>query len=336
MKTRPGLTLLELILALSLSAVVIALIAWGIDVHVRALDQRRGYAEDAQPANAILSRIADDLRNVATRTPIDLSGVEQLMSGADAESILEGVTGGDGETGGLAGESGGGEEFTDVEDLLSESETNENTTDIADSDTVPSEPGLYGNQYELQIDVSRLPRIDEYQATVPMTPGMLQDIPSEVKTVAYYVRSDTTMSVGVSPTIGATNTNGEPGLGPPTTGLVRRSLSRAVTEWASQNAAGLSLQQSEKIWAPEVLSLEFHYFDGTDWVYEWDSGEQGLPIAVEIYLTLRPRNQQVSSPFGNRVPATAQMPRIYRLVVRLPQAQLEATDESSELEALGL
>ena len=39
------------------------------------------------------------------------------------------------------------------------SETSQ-TEDTASASTLPPVPGLYGNQYELQVDVSRLPRVD--------------------------------------------------------------------------------------------------------------------------------------------------------------------------------
>lgn len=323
-------TLLELVLALSLMAVVIGLIVWGIDVHVRSLDARRNFAEEAQLAQAILNRIADDLRNIPVRQPIDLSSVEQLISGVDAASLL-----GDLEDAGLdGGDLPSGDDSANLDEMLDESVTNPNTTDIAGAEELPPEPGLYGNQFELQIDVSRLPRIDEYQPVAPAMPGALQDIPSDLKTVAYYVRTDP--SQGFAGATGATPNTA--GMASPSTGLIRRELSRAVTDWASQTAAATSLQQFEQVWAPEVQSLEFHYFDGTDWLYEWDSSSQGLPLAVEILLTMQPKDvssPSAVSPFASAT-TTSATPRVYRLVVRLPQAKPPAGEESSDLEALGL
>ena len=333
-RTRGGVTLLELILALSLMAIISGLIVQAISLHVRALDARRNYAEEAQLVHAILAQIARDLQNVPVRHPIDISSVEAMMSDTDVSSALEGL----GEDAPDA--LGEAPEDADVGDLLELSEENPNTTNIADAETIPEEPGLYGNQYELQIDVSRLPRIDEYQQQVSAIPGVLGDIPSEIKTVAYYVRS-TGPSAGIS---GSMGTNGpgttatlDPLGGTMKTGLIRRSLSRAVMQWNAQSGSTMSLDPYEEVWAPEVLAIEFHYFDGTDWVYEWDSSAQGMPIAVEILLTIQPRPTNTSSSvLPGSSPATS-VPRVYRRVVQLPQAApVDAQGESSEMEALGL
>ncbi len=321
--SRAGFTLLELILALSLMAVVTGLIVWGIQTHVRALDARRDYAEEAQLAHAILSQIAEDLQSIPERTPIDLSSVEQMMGGVDAESALGAL-----ESGGEAPEDLGS-----LEEMLDDSESNPNTSDIADAEQLPEEPGIYGNQYELQLDVARIPRIDEYQPVAPGMPGSIRDIPSDIKSVAYYVRADLTGRLSAS--LSTQNSLS----GQSTTGLIRRSLSRAVTQWAGQSGNLMSLQQFEQVWASEVLAIEFHYFDGTDWLYEWDSAEQGLPLAVEIMLTMQPRQARQVAQQTQRPGASSPqgIPRIYRTIVRLPQAKAAAGgDESSEMEALGL
>ncbi len=319
-------TLLELILALALMAIITGLMVQAVAIHVRALDARRNYAEESQLAHAILSRIAHDLQNIPTLHPMDVSSIEAMMADTDPSSAL----------GESAGESGAlAEEMPDVEELLDESETNPNTQGISESETIPDEPGLYGNQFELQVDVARVPRIDEYQVVAPSSPGALRDIPSEIKTVAYFVRSQGLG--GIAPGF-----NGANATTTPNSGLIRRSLSRAVTQWASQSASVSALQEFETVWAPEVLAIEFHYFDGTDWVYEWDSSEQSLPRAVEIILTMRPA-ARLAGPVLSTNPTVDQTEstsvRIYRRVVWLPQVHQPVPDgeeDGTEMEALGL
>src|SRR5688500_6057297 len=53
-----GMTLLELMLALSLSVVVMGVIAIVIDLHLRTLDTRRTEVEEAQLARAVLRQMA--------------------------------------------------------------------------------------------------------------------------------------------------------------------------------------------------------------------------------------------------------------------------------------
>lgn len=319
-------TLLELILALALMAVITGLIVQAVSIHVRALDARRNYAEESQLAHAILSRIAHDLQNIPTLHPMDVSSIEAMMADTDPSSAL-GESDGEGDM--LE------EEMPDVEELLDESGTNPNTEGISAAETIPDEPGLYGNQFELQVDVARVPRIDEYQVVAPASPGALRDIPSEIKTVAYFVRSQPLG--GMAPGLSGANPTTTP-----TTGLIRRSLSRAVTQWASQSASLSSLQEFETVWAPEVLAIEFHYFDGTDWVYEWDSSEQSLPRAVEIILTMRPPASlagPASSMSASVDQAESTSVRVYRRVVWLPQVHQPVADEEqsdTEMEALGL
>jgi hypothetical protein len=195
---------------------------------------------------------------------------------------------------------------------------------------------LYGNQYELQLDVSRLPRVDEFQRmTADARETSLQDIPSDVKTVAYYCASANSATSS-----GVTNRR----TGRLESGLVRRVMDRAVTLYASQyssNAQGLS--QAAEVIAPEVMSIEFQYFDGTEWLYEWDSQEEGgLPVAVKITVLLVP-DAAVDAETGtiDRTYSSNQIQpdQMYSLTVRLPTAKPVTSDtatDSSGMEAVGL
>jgi hypothetical protein len=196
---------------------------------------------------------------------------------------------------------------------------------------------LFGNQYELQVDVSRLPRVDQYEAALAATAaGQMPDIVSDVKTVAYFLQTDdsTEVSVGLADTTTATGS-----------GLVRRSMDRAVTSFS---ASGGDLDPSAgggSMLAPEVNYLEFRYFDGLEWQVEWDSEEMGgLPVAVEITIGIDPTGgadpQTLDVTEVNDLAMEDMNEYLYRLVVHLPVAQPVALDEGSldsgELGALGL
>ena len=71
---RRAMTLLEVMLALSLTAVVLAAISMAIDLHLRLLDSRRGSVERIQLARAVLQIIANDLRATVQR-----SGTEMIL-----------------------------------------------------------------------------------------------------------------------------------------------------------------------------------------------------------------------------------------------------------------
>ena len=244
---RAGLTLLELMLALTLTAIVLVAISMAIDLHLRVLQSRRDHVERIQLARAVLGVIATDLRSTVQQNTTDFSALASLASAAlssgAVDAALEAATGdeGSGGTGGTTaarvepvaarvaqrrhggpvaarvgpvaaragpvaaerdqwqqerrerwhgrrdGGTGGASGGTGSAGTGSATGTGTGTSagsaagaatggtgtaggaasgatqDIASTGTVPPVPGLYGNQYELQVDVSRLPRVDEFQ-----------------------------------------------------------------------------------------------------------------------------------------------------------------------------
>lgn len=330
-----GMTLLELMLALTLSAFVLMAISMAIDLHLRVLQDRRDYVESIQLARAVLTIIANDLRATIQQNTTDFSALASMASAAaiiapameQAEAAADGADtdAAAGGTPGSATSAGGGE-----------GAASSTTVNIAASSTVPTVPGLYGNQYELQLDVSRLPRVDEFQRmTANVREAALQDIPSDVKTVAYYCADARSLTSS-----GVMNRR----TGQFESGLVRRVMDRAVTLHASQYGNMQGLQQAAEVIAPEITSIEFQYFDGTQWLYEWDSAEQqGLPVAVKITVLLMPDAAANTPPGSSSLNATSsqiQPDQMYSLTVRLPTARPVATDStagsSSGLEAVGL
>src|SRR6185369_9218084 len=124
--------------------------------------------------------------------------------------------------------------------------------------------GLYGTAYELQIDVARVPRPDEFAAAIIAG----STVPSDVKTVYYFLANAATglSAAGQS-------------------GLMRSEMNRAAALYASQNGDYDIFMRNAESLAPEVVGLEFRYYDGTQWLSEWNSQEMnGLPLAVEIGL----------------------------------------------------
>jgi hypothetical protein len=182
------------------------------------------------------------------------------------------------------------------------------------------QPGLYGSQYGLQVDASRLPRVDEYDPSLVATEqSSAVKIPSDVKTISYFLRSDT--DSGTSGTLGAGGT-----------GLMRRELDRAVASMASQQSD--PSQTDGELLAPEVNLLEFQYFDGTQWLTEWDSSQMGgLPLAIAITVGITPGGDASTVSAGASAAAADpysadSTDHQYRLVVHLPVAR-PATSASS-------
>jgi hypothetical protein len=325
---RRAFSLLEVMLAAALSAIVVYLIAGAIDFHLRQLTVRKSRIEEAQLARAILRRMADDLRAVVVDRPIDFSSVSQLAQqaagGGDAQPSDDQTSGGS-----AAGDG--------------TQEDSSSASDIADSSLLPAVPGIYGNSYELQIDISRIPRYEEYAILQQESNLATLRLLSDVKTVSYFMLGQTSIggtssiwptSVGTSPlgntAAGIVNTLGLPP-GQPLQGLGRRIVDRAATRFALENSDHSFLDQQTELFAPEVALVQFRYFDGQQWLTEWDTQQlQGVPLAVEIILVLQPPLEDPvlePTPPTNATMAQSDLwqfdpEHVYRLVVNLPAAEL--------------
>jgi hypothetical protein len=328
---------MEVLLAMAIAILIMGAITMAVDFHLRVLDTGRREVEEAQLARAILRRIADDLRSTVRYQKIDVeSMLSQAASNTGAASALSGSSGSSG-SGGSGGGAGGGQTLSPQQPQTagssgqpsssqssgSGSEESESTNqDLSESAVVNAEPGLYGNLYELQVDVSRLPRIDQYERMLATPDSRPTDVVSDVKTVAYYVLDG---SAGAA-------------------GLVRREMDRAATSWAINNGGLDELSAYEELLAPEVAALEFRYFDGYEWFDEWDStAAQNVPVAVEISLAIAAPTVDRSTATLVDLATLAADPgyRIYRLLVHLPAAktlaeqEADAAAEAAKAEASG-
>jgi len=350
---------------MALTALVLVVIAMALDLHLRAVDAGRTEVEQAQLARAILHRMGDDIRGAVPYDPLKSDQTMILAVTADeltkamAGSGTSGASGssgsgasGSGGSGGSAssgsggsasggssgsggtgaggtssaaggtGQASSGSSLSGLSGLSSlsgsgASATGEDATTDPNAGVSPRAlPGLYGTVDVLQMDVSRLPRLDQLSSDVTLSPGSgTLDRVSDLKTVTYYVIPPQSGQLATSPQ-GTTVR----------TGLVRRELDRAVTAHAADMGT-LDLMDAEvEPLAPEVVAVEFAYFDGLEWLDYWDSQELGgLPWAVQITLLVAPS----TNPSGAAVPWNASQttspydqPLLqYRHMVYLPAAR---------------
>ena len=151
------------------------------------------------------------------------------------------------------------------------------------------------------------------------------DIPSDVKTINYYIAADET---------GGETLTTEPGV---LRGLIRQQLSRAVSSFNSEGGGSDDVSGAQ-ILAEEVTGIEFAYFDGTDWLSDWSSTEYGgLPLAVAIAIQIEMKASRVKSLTIATQGGEADMAKtasVHRLIVHLPAARklppVEMTAESTE------
>lgn len=288
---RNAYTLLEVVLALALSVLLIAGISAGINYHLVVLQEQQQEIERAQVARQSLFLITKDIRAAIQYKPIETTALNELIESVQASSDLAA----------MAEEALGG---TEGEDAVTPAEDEE---DPAASEYAATRPGLYGTSTQLQIDISRLPRKDQYNL-VNFADGTQSDIPSDVKTVTYFVRNEDNFEADSSSESVDINE---------TMGLVRRSLDRAVTRYAVDYGAQINFEDYEEVLAQEITQIEFRYWDSEneEWLTEWDSDEMlGLPGAVEITIALGLRTNEDDDSEDDR--------KMFRSVVFLPLAEI--------------
>ncbi|HXT57104.1 MAG TPA: hypothetical protein VN699_00650 [Pirellulales bacterium] len=162
-------------------------------------------------------------------------------------------------------------------------------------------PMFVGGQNWLQVDVSHVPRPDQYafmqysggsssggsssggasaasgSAANVATTG--RDRVSETKTVYYFLAGGAGQALPPGLSAGA--------VGGGQQGLMRREADRAVTAWSSYGGGSSGVGPALEALAPEIASLSLSYFNGSSWSNSWDSRiYYCLPRAVEIRITL--------------------------------------------------
>ena len=315
-----GFTLLEVVLTLSMSVVLMVLVGAAIQFYARDMNVRDMDIRQTQLAAAVMQMIEDDLRATLHTVPVDTAPLEELLAAS------------------AGGEGGGGGATEDLSAAGIESEDTSATVEdmtavnLQSGAAVLQTPGLIGNQYQIQLDLSRLPRLEEYVAMLDETTSDIDDIPSDIKTVAYFVQG-AGMAGGVIDQLNV--------LDPDTTassegGLVRRSLDRAATVQAASTGSLSLLNQTGELLAPEIVGIEFSYWDGVTWQLQWSSDEYGeLPLAVQVRLSLRDERlvEADSSPTTATSVTDPSQIRTFHHIVRLPLARM--IDESSEEDLSG-
>jgi hypothetical protein len=298
--------LLEVLLALALGALLILAVGVAIDIHIRLVRTGRTEVERSQLARALLSRIANDLRGTVQYCKVDLSSYSVSASTSDN----------------AAGKAGAAEKASSssTNSTSDADESTDNTTNIADATQLPTVFGLYGNLKELRLDVVQSPRADQIQSAIVAESTSTESASlGAVKTITYYLASN------------AANASASGG-------LMRRDLDRWQAEWLAQQGELADAGRDVAPLAPEVLDIEFHYYDGTEWVEEWDTSQRsGLPMAVEVVLAIA-RPQAVAGLLGGNISAAASQSRLYRMTVYLPLGEpttLSTTDSSTSSTSSG-
>jgi prepilin-type N-terminal cleavage/methylation domain-containing protein len=255
--SRTGFTLTEVLVALSLSLVVMGAIYSALGLHWKYSTAGRVDIERMQLVRAVALRIERDLRSTLfvappatassqTAAASSATGSAATSSASGAASSATSATG----TGSTSGSTAG--------------------SSSSSSETASTElPGLYGSASQLLIHASR-PAGDLNYTSLAMGASVSSRLSDTLSIAWFLAGGDGSLAASVA--------------GP---GLARMEGDRMALKYADTSGDVGAMSGNTEIVAPEVTRLAFRYFDGVDWTTDWDSTVmQGLPFAVEIEFTV--------------------------------------------------
>ena len=172
---RAGYTLLELLLSLALSVLIIGMIGAAIQLFLISLTQLQSGIERKQVARGLIQMISNDLRAGVQYKAADYADLENLAQTQEL-ALNEGIA-----------------ELRELEALVAgESPPEPEPTDedaefelIVDEEAAAFRPALFGNERAIALDISRLPRMDQYNSIIAGD-NSEEQTPSDVKTLAYF------------------------------------------------------------------------------------------------------------------------------------------------------
>lgn len=294
---RSGLSLIEVMVSLALSAVLLTSVYSAITMYFHYSTSGQDEIEKNQLARVLLQRIETDLRSIVYR-PEDKSTT--ATDDSDAQS------GANSQTSGTGGTSTGSTTDTSTAETVT-------VKDPSDAFT-GSSSGLFGNTQTIVLHVSR-PRLDLVSAP-QLNNQMVGSRTSDLKTVSYFVAGSSAGGLqAMAAAQFATQTQNGSGR---SQGLARMEGDRLALQLADKSGNMASMLGQTQLLAPEVIRANFRYWDGSTWAIQWDSATYGgLPRAVEVTLEL---DFNAIQPFQSRFKKQKKQEatRTYRSVIALP------------------
>lgn len=307
---RRGYTLLELLLSLALSVLVIGMIGSAIQVYLISLTQIQSKIERKQIARGLIQMISADVRAGVQYKAADYADLENLVQ-TQALALNDGIA----ELEALEQALANGEEPPETAPVEEEPDADTESDPVIDEEEVAFRPSLFGTSETIAVDISRLPRLDQYNSIIAGDTSEEQT-PSDIKTLAYFFsEANPTDSEGVQFSSIAAG------------GLYRRQIDRAVASHSGDVGLVTTPDDYSDLVASEVAEIRFRYFDGSDWQSEWDSEElEGFPTAIEVVLVIDPTRSTSGQDYLYSGYDSAVM-ELYRSVIHLPAAELPLEEE---------
>ena len=262
-----GFTLLEVLLATMISASLLALLWALFSVYLRLFETGPARAEQVQLARALLQQLGDDLHSAIEDAPKDDPAAESPGAAGPAAAVRRF---------GLLGTRDALR--VDVLQMIPMEESPSLRGDVTDAlrgVTVRQVPELRTIFYSFR-KPGVLETADPSDPAVAPAAGLAARPGLTRRELDYetpYTQLEDSLAAGRVPTVAALDGEFVDEMAP-------------TDSWA--DALPGDAPQGESItWAPEVVGLEFRYFDGSGFSSEWNSlKRKSLPVAIEVTLQL--------------------------------------------------
>ena len=287
-----GFTLAELIIALGLTVLLAASIFSAIGIYVRLTSSGQRQVLKAQITRALIRQMQADLSGIVFVVP-------ETEEEEESDDLGLGMEESDTPTDGTSAEA--------AEAVVESAVTvTDPTTSIATQSI-----GLVGDANTLLLHVSR--PVHPLRLATTQT-AIADGLISDEKTVAWFMTGS-----GTSGYSGLVPVN-SPQDGTAPFGLSRMEGDRFAMTLSEEQGADELLSSMTRLLAPEVQSLQFEYFDGMNWLMEWDSTVSGrLPQAVRVTMGLLLDDPGKS--VGAFSPVANPAPELVTHVIRIPRAE---------------
>jgi prepilin-type N-terminal cleavage/methylation domain-containing protein len=265
-RLRRGFTLLEVLAALALSALLIAAVYSGLDMYYRFSTAGRDEVERAQVTRAVLHRIERDLRAVIYQAPQDAAS-----SGAASSGATSGTSGSStsSSTSSTTSSGTGGSTTTSANGSTTTASGSTPVAATSEESGVSAGSGLFGDATTIMLHISQPNR-----ELASVTDGNAATQASDLRTVSYFVAGKGAGQLQSMVKI---------------QGLARLQGDRLALNLADQQTNLSLLAASTESLAPEITSITFRYYDGFNWRFDWDSSTfGGVPKAIEITIEMNP------------------------------------------------
>ncbi len=254
---RAAFTLLEVMLALGLTATLLTAVYSALELHWRFSTLGQVEVERGQIARAIFTKMSADIRSTMYAPPVDEYVPDDTADTGD--------------------DSGTDSSTSDADEFLVEPVVE--ITDPAEAYS-GSSIGIFGDAVSLVLHINRPYRRDAATDEQMINPAS----ESNQKSVSYFLAGGEGSLASMFAGQFQTEQEYDDGID----GLARMSGDRFTLTLADQQGDMIQLASQTKLLAEEINSLSFEYHDGVEWLTEWDSDVQlRVPNAIGITIGFR-------------------------------------------------